>query len=204
MRMPGTVGFGDMQTMRDPAAPTRLLLADPPWKFGDSLPGKTRGAGKQYKCMDANEIRAFPLPPIADDALLLLWRVASMPQEALDVCKDWGFIPKSEIIWEKLTKTGKPWFGMGRYVRAAHETCIVATRGRFKPASHSVRSRFSCAVPTDEHNKYIHSAKPLEFYEIAEQLAGGPGVELFARRKAYGWIQYGDQLRDEWELRNRE
>jgi hypothetical protein len=31
----------------------RLLLVDWPWKFGDSLPGKKRGASKNYVCMPA-------------------------------------------------------------------------------------------------------------------------------------------------------
>jgi N6-adenosine-specific RNA methylase IME4 len=61
----------------------KLLLADPAWKFGDSLPGKTRGASKNYASMNIEDVIKFPLPPLADDAVLLLWRVASMQEEAL-------------------------------------------------------------------------------------------------------------------------
>jgi N6-adenosine-specific RNA methylase IME4 len=50
-----------------------VLEADPPWKFGDNLPGKGRGAAKHYPCMTIDELRGFPLPPLADDAVLLLW-----------------------------------------------------------------------------------------------------------------------------------
>jgi site-specific DNA-methyltransferase (adenine-specific) len=167
--------------------PARVLVADPPWKFDDHLPGKGRGAGKHYPCMDIVDIWRFPLPPIADNAVLFLWRVSAMQEEALHVLNTWGFALKSELVWRKLTVTGKPHFGMGRYVRAAHETCLIATRGRFKPKSRSIRSVFE--APVGEH-----SAKPDAFYGLVEQFSDGPYVELFARRTRPGWSTYGNEL----------
>jgi|HubBroStandDraft_2_1064218.scaffolds.fasta_scaffold12713_5 N6-adenosine-specific RNA methylase IME4 len=165
----------------------RVLVADPPWSFGDKLPGASRGAEKNYRVLTLKDIEAFPLPPMADDSLLLLWRVSSQVEEAYRVVRAWGFEPKSEIVWRKLTPSGKAHFGMGRYVRAAHESCIVARRGRFKPRSRSVRSVFEAATGA-------HSQKPDEFYDLVEELAEGPYVELFARRARIGWCQFGDQL----------
>lgn len=166
----------------------RVLLADPPWKFGDALPGKGRGAAKHYACMTAAELARMPLPPIADDCLLMLWRVAAMQTEALAVMEAWGFELKSELVWRKLTKTGKHWFGMGRYVRAAHETCLLGVRGRVRVADRAVRSVFDAPV-------LEHSRKPDAIYGIAERLVpGGPYVELFARHAYPGWFQYGNEL----------
>lgn len=165
----------------------RVLVADPPWSFGDKLPGKNRGAAKNYSVLSVEGICRFELPPLARDAWLFLWRVSSQVEEAYRVVRAWGFVPKSEIVWEKVTSGGKAHFGMGRYVRASHETCIVATRGRVKPLSRSVRSRF--AAPTGEH-----SEKPAAFYAIVESLAAGPYVELFARRQRQGWTCLGDEL----------
>src|SRR5689334_4809733 len=108
----------------------KILVADPPWAHRDPLPGSGRGAAKHYRVLTLDEICAFPLPPLADDALLILWRVASMGEEAYRVCRAWGFVPKSELVWKKLTRGGKRWFGMGRYVRCEHETAVVALRGR--------------------------------------------------------------------------
>lgn len=176
-------------------APARVLLADCPWRFSDNLPGDGRGAAKNYRTLSVEQLMRFPLPAFEQDAILFLWRVAAMPQEALDVARCWGFKVKSEIIWAKLTKTGKPWIGMGHYVRNSHETCLVATRGKFKVADRSVRDRFEAKVPVDDKGEYIHSAKPLEFYEIVEKLSGrGPYVELFSRGFRPGWISFGDQL----------
>jgi site-specific DNA-methyltransferase (adenine-specific) len=165
----------------------RVLCADPPWSFGDKLPGASRGAEKNYPVLGLDEICAFELPPIESDAYLFLWRVSSQVEEAYRVVRAWGFVPKSEIVWEKLTANGKPWFGMGRHVRASHETAILAVRGRPRPLSRSVRSRF--AAPAGKH-----SEKPEAFYDIVEQLSGGPYCELFARRQRPGWTCLGNEM----------
>jgi N6-adenosine-specific RNA methylase IME4 len=91
-----------------------------------------------------------------------------------------------------LTKELRPWFGLGRHVRAAHETCIIATRGRAKPLVRNIRSRFAAAVPVGANGRYLHSGKPEEFYDVVEQLARGPHVELFARRARPRWTCLGD------------
>jgi len=168
------------------------VTADPPWSFGDALPGESRGAVKNYACLSVEELIRFPFrgaeefPIIADNAWLFMWRVSAMVEEAYRVVRAWGFTPKSEIVWRKMTATGKEHFGMGRYVRAAHETCIVATRGKVDVLSHSVRSIFEAPVGK-------HSEKPAEFYKIVESLAPGPYCEMFARSRRPGWHALGDQ-----------
>lgn len=164
-----------------------VLEADPPWRFGDSLPGKGRGAAKHYRCLELSELLRFPLPPLADDAALFLWRVAAMQDEALQVVRAWGFKPKTEIVWQKMTRTGKKHFGMGRIVRASHEVCLVATRGRPVVMDRSVRSTFSAPVGR-------HSEKPAEFYDIVERLYDGPYVRLFARSQRPGWVSMGNEV----------
>lgn len=172
----------------------RVLIADCPWKFGDQLPGKKRGAEKHYKCMTVSEIMRMPLPPIHESAVLFLWRVSSMVEEAYQVIRAWDFVPKSEIVWNKTSKDGeKDSIGMGRIVRGSHETCIVAARGKYmEPTSKSERTSFR--APRGEH-----SEKPEEFYRIVERLYPlelwpESHVEMFARRRRNGWIQFGDEL----------
>ena len=181
-----------MKSRRPPkrkAEPFRVLVADPPWSFNDKLPGPGRGAEKHYDVMDLDGIKNFKLPPLADDCYLFMWRVSSQVPEAYEVVKAWGFHHKSEIVWEKLTKHGKPWFGMGHHVRAAHETAIIAVRGSPKPLVRNIRSRFAAKVPEGRH-----SAKPEEFFDIVEAMCQGPFVELFARRHRPGWSCRGNEL----------
>jgi N6-adenosine-specific RNA methylase IME4 len=182
----------------------RVLVADPPWSFGDKLPGKSRGAEKNYSVLSLSDIQRFPLPDLADDAILFLWRVSSQVAEAYRVIDAWGFVPKTELVWIKTTGTVPPegedeklHFGMGHYTRAAHETCILATRGSFKVADRGVRSVFTAPVGK-------HSEKPAAFFEIVEKLAGVPSadatgaddglVELFARVPRVGWHCFGNEL----------
>lgn len=170
-----------------------VLCADPPWRFGDKLPGPRRGAEKHYPTLSVADLCRFPLPTFAADAHLFMWRVSSMQQEALDVGKAWGFTLKSEMVWRKLTTGGKRWFGMGRRVRMEHETCLIFTRGRPVVLDRSVRSVFDAVVPGGRH-----SAKPDEFYDIVHRLCGAPTpathVELFARKPRDGWATYGNEL----------
>lgn len=173
--------------------PFRVLEADPPWSFSDSLPGKTRGAARNYPCMRVDAIRRLVLPPLHDDCVLFLWRVSAMQEEALSVVRAWGFTPKSEIVWVKTTRPSEDVgatrlaFGMGHYVRASHETCLIATRGRAKPMHHSQRSVFFA-------ERGRHSAKPESFYDLVEAMYAGPRVRLFARSERPGWTSIGDSL----------
>lgn len=167
----------------------RVLLADPPWRFGDSLPGKGRGAAKHYGCLGVSEIERFQLPLLAPDAVLVLWRVSAMVEEAYRVVRAWGFTPKTEIVWVK-TLNGDPSrlrMGMGRSVRLCHETAILAVRGRPVRKSASELSVFH--APRTEH-----SAKPELVHELLERLYPGPYAELFARRPRPGWDCFGDEV----------
>lgn len=167
--------------------PARVLVADPPWPFRDRLPGNGRGAAKHYRLLALSAIAGFPILPIDDDAYLFLWRVSSMVEEAYQVCRTWGFTPKTELVWVKQTALGKRWFGMGHHLRAEHETAIVAVRGNPKPLSRAIRSVLFAKAGR-------HSAKPDEFYELVERFSPGPYLELFARRHRSGWTCLGDEL----------
>jgi len=173
----------------------QVICWDPPWQPKDKLPGKSRGAGRNYRTLSTEEICAFPLPPLQDDAIMFLWRLSAMQEDALQVVRAKGFRTVSEVVWDKLTKNGLPWFGMGRYVRAAHETAIIAVRGRPRllESRKKVRSRFSASVPVNDRGRYIHSGKPEYFYRlIVERISRGPYVELFARQQREGWTCLGD------------
>lgn len=193
----------------------RLLAADPPWLFNDRLPGDGRGASKKYRCLSTSEIEAFPIPPMAPDSVLLLWKVGALQEDAFRVARAWGYVPTAEGVWNKTRAcpacrgSGQrpeggpcfrcwgsgdvPWMGMGRHVRYAHEAFIIAVRGRPARLRADVLSTFSARVPL-VGGRAVHSAKPDLFYRIAEALYPGPRVELFARRRRPGWECLGDEL----------
>ena len=177
--------------------PYRVVVADPPWRFGDRLPGPKRGAAKHYAVMALADVETF-LPLLVEarqvtltaDAVLFMWRVAAMVPEAYRVVEAWGFEAKSEIVWSKRTRSGRRAFGMGHYVRMAHEVCIVARRiGSRVPErlARNVPSVFDAGVGR-------HSAKPECFFDLVERLYEGPYLELFARRHRPGWRCLGSEL----------
>lgn len=170
-------------------ARARVLVADCPWSFSDSLPGPGRGASKHYGCMSIADLALFDLPPLADDAWLFFWRVGSMQREALAVIRAWDFKdPTSEMVWVKTKNNGDGLrMGMGRSVRNCHEVALVCKRGRPERSAANVPSVIFAP-------RGVHSAKPDAFYEAVERFSAGPYVELFARRVRAGWMQYGDQL----------
>ncbi len=189
-----------------------LIYCDPAWQFGNKKTGgsMTSGAAHQYKStMSVDELKAMPIDDIAaDDCILVMWYVGSMPQEALDVVQAWGFTLKNMngFVWNKLTVNNNPFFGMGFWTRAGSESAIIAVKGKPKVASRSVRAvGFYEPESLDEILKHTifsgtfkigqHSEKPNEFREACVDLAGDvPRVELFSRKRVKGWAVWGNEV----------
>ena len=102
-----------------------VIVADPPWDFKNYSPaGTAKGADPHYRVMSLDAIKALPVGLLArGDCLLLLWTCgwAIATGQAQEVARAWGFTPQSEMIWRKLTASGKPRMGTGYRVRTLHE-----------------------------------------------------------------------------------
>ncbi len=167
-----------------------IIYADPPWPFNNKRTGGSlrSGADAHYDTMTIKDICKLPIANIAEEnAVLLMWWVASQPVEAIEVVKSWGFTLKTMTAynWVKKTKHGKNHFGMGFWTRAGSELCLLATKGKPKAAGRGVRS-----VVEAENTK--HSKKPDCIRESIVELCGDlPRVELFARERFPGWHAIG-------------
>ena len=169
----------------------RTIVADPPWFYERSggLGGK-RAAASNYPTMTNAEIAALPIEAEADDnAHLYLWVTnPRLFQEAGDACgpRDimtaWGFRYVTLLTWHKL---GAP--GMGWYFRGDTEHVMFGVRGdlRIPP---EVRESNHFAARRQEHSR-----KPDRFYELVERVSPGPYLELFARRRRFGWDVWGNE-----------
>jgi N6-adenosine-specific RNA methylase IME4 len=85
----------------------RLLLADCPWNFSDSLTMSEikRGAASVYNTLSVEDLKSLPVKDIAEDnSVLLLWCPSSLLQDGLDVMKAWGFRQTQTHIWVKTKK----------------------------------------------------------------------------------------------------
>ena len=180
--------------INNPPRKYRVIYADPAWKFGNRNTGgsMTSSAESKYTVTSVADMAALPVAQLADEhCLLVMWWVGAMPQEAIDLCKAWGFrlVNMNGFVWRKLTKTGIPFFGMGFSTRAGSESALIGVRGKLGELidDHSVRAVIEAKVGR-------HSQKPHEFREAIEKLCGDvPRVELFARDAAAGWDCWGNQ-----------
>jgi len=179
-----------------------VIYCDPPWQFNNKKTGGSMksGSASQYRVTSIGDLKQLDVASItADNAILIMWYVNAMPQEAIDLVKAWGFTIKNMngFVWNKLTKTGLPFFGMGFYTRAGSESAIIAIKGKFKPASHSIRAVISSKVSD-------HSVKPEAFRLAINALTGNPNkLEMFARKASNGWDVFGDEAPDSIDIPNK-
>jgi Transcriptional activator, adenine-specific DNA methyltransferase len=86
----------------------RVIVADPPWPFNDTLKMSdvARGAAANYSVMSISDIQQLSIKDLADPegTLLALWVPSSLLQEGLDTMKAWGFTHKQTYIWVKTKK----------------------------------------------------------------------------------------------------
>jgi N6-adenosine-specific RNA methylase IME4 len=161
----------------------RIIYADPPWKYGNSMPLGTTEPQDYYLLMDTMDICAMPIKDITEkDAVLFLWSTSPHLPEALEVAKAWGFTYKTTFIWDKIKHN------MGHYNSVRHEILLVCTKGACTP---DVKRLFDSVV-SEERTE--HSKKPNVFREIIETIyTYGNKIELFARETPEGWDVFGNQ-----------
>lgn len=170
-----------------PTGKYRVIYADPPWSYGNSMPD---GFGEQrdhYPVMSLTEICAMPVKEWAeDDAVLFLWVTSPILEESFEVIRSWGFKYKASFIWDKVKHV------MGHYNSVRHEILLVCVRGSCQP---DIRKLFDSVVSIERTE---HSRKPDYFYEIIETLyKHGNKLELFRRGNVRdGWKAYGNEVAD--------
>jgi N6-adenosine-specific RNA methylase IME4 len=169
------------------------ILADPPWRFSNRT-GKIAPEHRRlsrYATMKTEEIKKLPVPEIAlPKSHLYLWVPNALILEGLEVMKEWGFTYKTNLIWHKVRKDGGPdGRGVGFYFRNVTEVVLFGVRGNLRTLPPG-RKQVNIIIS----QKREHSRKPDELYPVIERCSPGPYLELFARGKRPGWIQWGNEL----------
>ena len=187
----------------------QIIYADPAWEYKDKSKSRGGGAESHYKTMNINDICSMPIKDISDkDCVLFLWTTMPMLKEALQVIYSWGFDYKTvAFTWikgnKRVSKQGvffnfgiDDYMGMGRWTRANAELCLLATKGKPKRISASVRQ--VVYSPLENHSK-----KPDEVRKRIIDLMGDlPRIELFAREKSDGWHTWGNEVECDIKLDN--
>jgi N6-adenosine-specific RNA methylase IME4 len=170
-----------------------VIYADPPWKFLNwSKKGEGRNASAQYDCMKFEDLAKLRVADCAErDCVLFLWVTDPLLLKGIELITRWGFEYKTVgFYWAKLNKTSKaatPYsMGQGYWTRGNPEQCLLATRGKPKRLSRSVRR-----LVVEQRRE--HSRKPDAVRDGIEQLVAGPYLELFSREAKPGWDCWGNQ-----------
>jgi len=164
-----------------PDAKYRVIYADPPWSYRNSMPPGSTEPRDYYPVMPLADICAMPIRDKCEpNSVLFLWVTAPILEESFQVINAWGFNYKTFIVWDKVKHN------MGHYTSVRHEALLIATRGSGMPEV----PRLYDSVVTQERG--AHSEKPEIFYEMIETLyPSGKKLELFARKEREGWDPYG-------------
>lgn len=169
------------------------IMLDPPWLFNNST-GKVAPEHKRlyrYETMTMDEIKALPIPELADDKChLYLWVPNALVKEGLDILEQWGFKYKTNLIWYKIRKDGGPdRRGVGFYFRNVTEMVLFGVKS---PKGSNYRTRKPWTIENIMiEQKRIHSRKPNHIYKVIERCSFQPYLELFARYERPGWTQWG-------------
>lgn len=162
----------------------RIIYADPPWKYGNTMPLYFTEQADHYPLMNIEEICQMPVREITEkDAVLFLWVTSPILRESFDIIDAWGFTYKTSFIWDKIKHN------MGHYNSVRHELLLICTKGSCMP---DVKKLFD-SVQSIERTK--HSEKPEYFREIIDTIyTKGSRIELFARKNVKDWEVYSNEL----------
>ena len=179
--------------MNFPNKKYNIIYADPPWGFNFKNRKNLSDEAKNrlYETMKDKDIINLPIQEICkDDCILFLWVMNSKLELALQSISSWGFEYKTVAFnWIKTTKNNKYHFGGGNWTRSNPELCLLATKGRIKRQSASVREL--CVSQIREHSR-----KPDEIRSSIVELVGDlPRIELFARETKDGWDCWGNEVK---------
>lgn len=168
----------------------KAIYTDNPWRFKTwSKKGLGKSADRHYPTMTLDEIKAMPVGELAaDDCVLFMWTTDPLLEKSFEVLRAWSFVYKTVgFVWVKTNRVGMGTFmSTGYWTRANPEYCLLATRGKPKRKSKSVRQLIVDRVRE-------HSRKPARVYHDIERLVDGPYLEMFSRNTREGWDSFGNE-----------
>jgi N6-adenosine-specific RNA methylase IME4 len=164
-----------------PSEKYRIIIADPPWSYGNTQPDYHTEQRDHYPVMELDAVCAMPILQWAeDDAVLFLWVTAPILEESFQVVQAWGFKYKTCFVWDKIKHN------MGHYNSVRHELLLLCTRGSCPLDNKQLFDSVQNIERTE------HSAKPAEFFDIIETIyTRGRRLQVFSRQHRDGWDDYG-------------
>lgn len=174
--------FNDTASL--PSGKYRVIYADPPWKYGNTMPDYMGVQDDHYPTLTVSELCEMPVSSISqDNAVLFIWVTSPILEDSFKVINSWGFKYKASFVWDKVKHV------MGHYNSVRHEFLLICVKGSCQPDIQKLHD----SVVTEERTK--HSKKPDIFRKIIDEIyPNGKRIELFARESVDGWDSHGNEL----------
>lgn len=173
----------------------RTIVIDPPWPVEgiSASASKKMRYGKRlvmpYKTMSLEEITTFPINDFAaEQCALFMWSTQGFLKAALEIVERWGFKFSKLLTWDKVH--GISWLGF----HSNSEFVIFAYRGKY-PLAVNARCNIDTVFRASSVNKR-HSTKPGKFYQMLLPWFPEPRIDIFARKRHYGFDAWGDQAQE--------
>ena len=172
----------------------KTIVIDPPWNLssvGNNHTLKFRmPTGLPYATMTDKAITNFPIDEFAaEDCGIFMWVTHATLPLGLDILKEWGFRYHCLLTWDKTI--GIVIHGFNRRT----EMVIYAYRGKFQIKGSGA------SLPTFFREiRTVHSRKPRIFYDILLKNTPTPRVDIFARKKHYGFDAWGNEVDESMTL----
>lgn len=168
----------------------KTIVIDPPWEVSTDIKHKSMHSPVRqlpYHTMTDEELLKFPIQSICEeDCNVFLWTINSKLQFSFELLEAWGFKFHTILIWDK-----KDGLNLNGFRRVA-EYVYYGYKGKMeiKPKFKNIPTIFS------EHRRE-HSRKPDIFYKLVREATPEPRIDIFARRRHYGFDAWGDQAEED-------
>lgn len=171
----------------------KTIVIDPPWDLPlcnpeYSIQGPTKTA-LPYKVMSDNALYNFNINKFADkECDLFLWTTKSKLHLSFHLLKAWGFKFNNLIAWNK--NDGVCSNGFHNIL----EFVMYAYRGKSGvDFTNPLKTYFSA-------KRLKHSQKPDSFYAMLRTRTKEPRIDIFARKRHFGFDSWGDQVETELQI----
>lgn len=175
------------------------VVVDPPWAYADGFNGFGDRRELPYPSMTVTEIATLPIARLVQrEGYIFLWTTNRYLPDAADLVRGWGFSYRQTLTWDKGVGSG----GLGGMFATTSEFVVVAQNIRPGTNAHGSRTKRL------RHEESVlrfprqprHSQKPEAFYDLVEQVAPGPYLDMFARRQRLGWDVWGNEVDSDVEM----
>jgi N6-adenosine-specific RNA methylase IME4 len=174
----------------------KTVVIDPPWLLQSAFKSqkhcnKFACSNIPYKTMTDAEIINFPINEYADiECDIFMWTTHTKLPVSLTILQAWGFKFHVLMAWDKMSGVC-----MNGFYRQT-EFIVYGYRGK-----QGVNVGEGNYIPTLISSKSTgHSKKPDKFYSIIRNRTQAPRIDIFARKRHYGFDAYGDQVEKQIEI----